>query len=291
MQSKGVVQIVVGACLFGLIPFFVRYSTELNLTTIVFGRAFFAALFALILIRFSPKKETTFLRNKKSDVFHLLIWTLCLLFAILSYFLSIKKGSVAIAGTMMGMHPIFVVLFSIIFFKERIYKLTYISCLLAIIGGVLILSNTNELTGTTINGVLYGFASALFLGLNFTYYLKYLSHFSSSKLVFLQNALQLPVLLPFLLFNSSKINNNGWVAMLFLGVVCTGLAYFLAYNGSRVVKTQYIGVLQMIENVIPVILGVYLYNEKIEEIQFLGILIILFSAVLVSIKSNHSNNT
>ena len=79
--------------------------------------------------------------------------------------------------------------------------------------------------------------------------------------------------------------------MLFLGVVCTGLAYFLVYNGSRVVKTQYIGVLQMIENVIPVILGVYLYNEKIEEIQFLGILIILFSAVLVSIKSNHSNNT
>jgi drug/metabolite transporter (DMT)-like permease len=290
LQTKGVIQIVIGACLFGLIPFFVRLSPNLNLATIVFGRALFASIFALVLIQLTPIKEKSNSVNRNKDVYHLIMWTLCLLFAILSYFLSIKKGSVAIAGTMMGMHPIFVVLFSILFFKEKIFRLTYISCAIAIIGGVLILSNTNDSTGATLEGVFFGFASAFFLGLNFTYYLKYLSHFSSSKLVFLQNVIQLPILFPFLILSPLQIDSIGWMAMAFLGVLCTGLAYFLVYNGSRVVKIQYIGVLQMIENVIPVVLGVYLYSEKLNSIQFSGILMILFSAVLVSLKTNHSSN-
>ncbi|MBI1836693.1 MAG: EamA family transporter [Flavobacteriia bacterium] len=285
MNAKGVVQIIIGAGLFGLIPFFVRYAPDLNVASIAFGRACFATLFALILMFFIKDSA----KNQKEislqySLFHLLNWSVFLTFAIVFYFLSIKNGSVAIAGTMMGMHPVFVVLFSYLLFKEKIFLKTYLSCLVAIIGGGLIAFANNANSSATFEGSIYGLLSAVFLGINFTYHLKYLTHFSSIKLVFFQNALQLPILLPFVFIFPSKLSSEGWTSIVFLGIVCTGLAYFLVYNGSKFVSKQYIGVLQMIENIIPVFLGVIIYHEMIHLQEISGIILIVLSALLISVK-------
>lgn len=289
MKNKGSIQIIMGASLFGLIPFFVRLAPELNITSIAFGRACFASLFALLLILLtkSKTKENSKVSIGKS-IFHLMNWTLFLTLAIVFYFLSITKGSVAVAGTLMGMHPIFVVFFSVFLFKEKISRNTYWSCFIAIIGGVFIAFQSGPSTSSTLEGAIYALLSALFLGINFTYHLKYLTHFSSVKLVFFQNVLQLPILLPFVFLYPSKMNADGWISIVFLGVVCTGLAYFLVYNGSKFVEKQSIGLLQMIENVIPIILGFYLYNEMISILQFIGIALILISSVIMTKKSKVS---
>ncbi len=122
--------------------------------------------------------------------------------------------------------------------------------------------------------------SAFFLGLNFTYYLKYLKGFSAGKLVFYQNVLQIPLLLPFALNNPGKFSSSGILAMIYLGVLCTGIAYFLVYSGSQTVKKQYIGVLQIIENVIPILFGVLLFKEVLNFQMILG-MVILFASILI----------
>lgn len=284
MKNKGSLQIILGAILFGLIPFFVRFAPELNISSIVFGRACFATLFAFLFLIFKQEKKNEIVFSKRKSLFHLINWSLFLTLAIVFYFLSIKKGSVSIAGTLMGMHPIFVVLFSIILFKEKLIRITFFSCLLAVLGGVFVVYQSNDLATSTFEGAIYALFSAIFLGLNFTYHLKYLTHFSSIRLVFYQNILQLPLLLPFVFLFPSEITVNGWIAITFLGIICTGLAYFLVYNGSKYVPKQSIGILQMIENVIPIFFGVYLYNESISFIQIIGIMLILLSSVLVTIK-------
>jgi drug/metabolite transporter (DMT)-like permease len=284
MKNNGSLQIILGSILFGFIPFFVRFAPGLNISSIVFGRACFAALFAFIFILLTKKKKQLASNTKKNSFFHLINWTLFLTLAIVFYFLSIKKGSVAIAGTLMGMHPIFVVLFSVLLFKEKIIRTTFLACLIAIIGGVFVAYQTKCFSSSTVEGSLYSLLSAFFLGLNFTYHLKYLSHFSSIRLVFYQNILQLPILLPFVFLYPSKLNADGWISIAFLGIVCTGFAYFLVYNGSKYVQKQSIGILQMIENVIPIVLGIYLYNEEITLLQIIGIVLILLSSVLITIK-------
>jgi drug/metabolite transporter (DMT)-like permease len=287
MKNKGSLQIILGAILFGLIPFFVRFAPELNISSIVFGRACFATLFAFLFLIFKQEKKNEIVFSKKKSLFHLINWSLFLTLAIVFYFLSIKKGSVAIAGTLMGMHPIFVVLFSVLLFKEKIIGITIISGVVAIVGGIFVTFQSDGLTGSTIEGAIYALLSAFFLGLNFTYHLKYLTHFSSIRLVFYQNILQLPLLLPFVLLFPSEITTNGWIAISFLGIVCTGFAYFLVYNGSKYVQKQSIGILQMIENVIPIILGIYLFNEEITFLQIVGIVLILLSSVLIAIKKTN----
>jgi len=131
---------------------------------------------------------------------------------------------------------------------------------------------------------LYALGSAFFLGLNFTYYLKYLKGYSAGKLVFYQNILQIPILIPFALNNPGTFSTSGFISIICLGVFCTGIAYFLVYSGSQTVKKQNIGILQIIENVIPIVFGVLLFKEQLNLQMIFGIVILFASILIISIE-------
>ena len=118
MPNRGSIKIIIGSILFGLIPLFVRYGSDLSIASIALGRAIFAALFARAYLYFTKEKVTFhFAQLKTKTFFHFLNWTFFLTLAIVFYFLSIQTGSIALAGVLMGAHPIFVVLFVFLFFK------------------------------------------------------------------------------------------------------------------------------------------------------------------------------
>ncbi len=283
MDRKGAIKIIIGACLFGLIPVFVRYGNELSIQSRILGRAIFATVFAWVYLSVTKEKVVLKIKHIYTKTFiHFVIWTLFLTFAILFYFLSIQLGSVTLSGVLLGVHPVFVVFFVFLFFKERISVKTWIACLIAILGITLISIFHSSETSGTIGGSFYALLSAFFLGLNFTYYLKYLKAFTAGKLVFYQSILQIPILLPFAILDSGKITFEGIISIICLGVFCTGIAYFLIYSGSKTVKKQHIGVLQIIENVIPIVIGVAIYQEKICFESIIGILFILISVVMIS---------
>lgn len=286
MANSGSLKIIAGACLFGLIPLFVRYGEELSIVSIALGRAIFATLFARIYLGYKKEKVATGLKKIDSMTFlHFIVWTVFLTLAILFYFLSIQFGSVSLSGVLLGVHPVFVVLFVFLFFREKITLKTWVSCFIAILGIILISGITSSEIDSTIAGSLFALASGFFLGLNFTYYLKYLKGYSPGKLVYYQNILQIPLLLPFAIYNPGIITFSGIIAVICLGVFCTGIAYFLIYSGSQTVKKQHIGVLQIIENIIPIILGLFLFQEEVQMIAYCGILLILISVLMISFET------
>lgn len=283
MANSGSLKIIAGACLFGLIPLFVRFGDELSIVSIALGRAIFATLFARIYLGLKKEKVANGLKKfNAATFFHFMIWTAFLTLAILFYFLSIQFGSVSLSGVLLGVHPVFVVLFVFLFFREKITPKTWMSCFLAILGIALISGISSSSADGSILGSLYALVSAFFLGLNFTYYLKYLKGYSPGKLVYYQNILQVPLLLPFAIYNPGVITSSGIIAVICLGVFCTGIAYFLIYSGSQTVKKQHIGVLQIIENIIPIILGLFLFQEEVQMIAYCGILLILISVLMIS---------
>lgn len=283
MPNRGSIKIIIGSILFGLIPLFVRYGSDLSIASIALGRAIFAALFARAYLYFTKEKVTFhFTQLKTKTFFHFLNWTFFLTLAIVFYFLSIQTGSIALAGVLMGAHPIFVVLFVFLFFKEKIRLKTLISCLLSIVGVILISGFTSGNSQGSILSSLYALGSAFFLGLNFTYYLKYLKGYSAGKLVFYQNILQIPILIPFAFNYPGTFSTSGFIAIICLGVFCTGIAYFLVYSGSQSVKKQNIGILQIIENVIPIVFGVFLYKEQLTFQMIIGMVILFASILLIS---------
>lgn len=286
MGNTGSLKIIAGACLFGLIPVFVRYGAELSIVSIALGRAIFATLFARIYLAVKKEKVATSLTKFNSKIaFHFIVWTLFLTLAILFYFLSIQYGSISLSGVLLGVHPVFVVLFVFLFFKEKITLKTWISCFLSILGIFLISGITSSKLDGAIYGSLFALASAFFLGLNFTYYLKYLQGYSAGKLVYYQNILQIPLLLPVAIYDPGTITSSGVISVICLGVFCTGIAYFLIYEGSQSVKKQHIGVLQIIENIIPIILGIFLFQEQIQFIAMIGVILVLVSVLMISLEA------
>jgi len=283
MPNKGSIKIIIGSILFGLIPLFVRFGSELSIVSIALGRAIFASIFALIyLIATKEKMRFSIQQLKTKTFFHFINWTIFLTLAILFYFLSIQTGSIALAGVLMGLHPVFVVFFVFLFFKEQIRLKTIVACLLSILGIFLIAGYSVENSSQSISSSLYAIASAFFLGLNFTYYLKYLKGFSAGKLVFYQNILQIPLLIPFAIYNPGNLTSSSFISIICLGVFCTGIAYFLVYDGSQTVKKQYIGVLQIIENAIPIIIGILIFGECINTKMAIGMLVLFVSVLLIS---------
>jgi len=287
MPNRGSIKIIIGSILFGLIPLFVRYGADLSIASIALGRAIFATFFARVYLYFTKEKVSFhFTQLKTNTFFHFLNWTFFLTLAIVFYFLSIQTGSIALAGVLMGAHPIFVVLFVFLFFKEKIRIKTLISCLLSIVGVILISSFTSVNSQGSLLSSLYALGSAFFLGLNFTYYLKYLKGYSAGKLVFYQNILQIPILIPFALNNPGTFSISGFISIICLGVFCTGIAYFLVYSGSQTVKKQNIGILQIIENVIPIVFGVLLFKEQLNLQMIFGMVILFASILIISIEKN-----
>ena len=287
MPNRGSIKIIIGSILFGLIPLFVRYGADLSVASIALGRAIFATFFARVYLYFTKEKVSFhFAQLKTNTFFHFLNWTFFLTLAIVFYFLSIQTGSIALAGVLMGAHPIFVVLFVFLFFKEKIRIKTLISCLLSIVGVILISGFTSVNSQGSLLSSLYALGSAFFLGLNFTYYLKYLKGYSAGKLVFYQNILQIPILIPFVINNPGTFTTSGFISIISLGIFCTGIAYFLVYSGSQTVKKQNIGILQIIENVIPIVFGVLLFKEQLNLQMIFGMVILFASILIISIEKN-----
>jgi drug/metabolite transporter (DMT)-like permease len=271
-MNRGALQIVAGAACFGLIPLFLTACSSDSAILIACGRAAFASLFAAI---FLVIRKNSF-RLTLKQFCHYFIWSMQLTLAIVFYFLSIQCAGHAIPGMVIGLQPLFVAMFAFILFRERISPRTWMSCALALVGIVLLSGFLpgKEVEGT---GLLYALFSAFLLGINFTYHLKFLHGESAYRLVFFQNLFQLPILAVVLFFVPFHFVLSDLLPFALLGVICTGAAYILIYAGSKSVKKEHIGILQLIENVIPVFTGIFFAHEQLTWSAVAGISLILFA--------------
>jgi len=75
---------------------------------------------------------------------------------------------------------------------------------------------------------------------------------------------------------------DGWLAITFLGIFCSGIAYIFWYDALKVLPAARVGTFLYIEPVVTVIVSFLLLNEKIYLVGLLGGLIILLGVWLVN---------
>lgn len=275
MKNRGALQIIAGASCFGLIPVFVSGCDGLSPWQIVFGRALAAVVFSAVFIKTGGGS----LRPEKNLLGHYFTWSFFLAAAMICYVLSIRYAGMTVAGSLLGLQPLGVMLCVRVFFGERAGKPMLAAGITALAGVVLLsMGETGNAKGWT--GIVFGLLTALLLGLNFTYHLRFLPGSEAGRLVYLQNLFQLPLLIPFLFLESGTITGAGLMNLAAMGLVCTFLAYYLIYKGSQLVSKHLIGLLQVVENIIPVILGVTCFNETMNGWKYAGVLLILAGLLL-----------
>jgi drug/metabolite transporter (DMT)-like permease len=83
----------------------------------------------------------------------------------------------------------------------------------------------------------------------------------------------------------SEIRNlslNGWLAILFLGIACSGLAYIFWYDGLQAIPSSQVGVFLYLEPLVAVIVAAIVLDESIILASILGGVTILLGVWLVN---------
>ena len=79
-----------------------------------------------------------------------------------------------------------------------------------------------------------------------------------------------------------NIATDGWLALGFLGILCSGVAYIFWYDALKVLPVAKVGTYLFIEPVVTVIVSFLLLNEKITLAGLLGGMVILLGVWLVN---------
>jgi drug/metabolite transporter (DMT)-like permease len=80
----------------------------------------------------------------------------------------------------------------------------------------------------------------------------------------------------------SNIPWDGWLAIVFLGVFCSGIAYIFWYGALKVLPVAQTGAFLYIEPIITVIVAAVVIQEAVSLASLVGGLAILFGVWLVN---------
>jgi len=80
----------------------------------------------------------------------------------------------------------------------------------------------------------------------------------------------------------SALTFNGWLGMIFLGVLCSGLAYIAWYDALQVLSTAGTGVFLYIEPLIAMVVAFFVLSEPITVASLAGGAVILLGVWLVN---------
>lgn len=276
----GILQILLGAGLFGLIPILLRFGKGIPASNLLFFRGFFGAIFLYFLIKSTKKTLAKFNEEKLKLVFFAVVFLL----AAGSYFVALRLIDIASAVLLLYSQTIFIVILSRLWLKEKISGYTYISVILSIVGIILIVSPTDFKFNDNFIGYLLGISAAFWGALNFMMPKKYFKSYDTYSLTFYQSLIQIPIMFIFIILYPPTFTVANIGIFIIIGAVCTGLAFLLIYTGSRKVPGQYIGILQTTEAIVPIILGIIIFAEIPSITVIVGGILLLIGYVLIAIK-------
>ena len=271
---RAVLEITAAAILFGLIPIIVRYST-LDSYTLALGRVFFAVLFLFVWVKFTKRKLQK-LSEKRSQLF---LFGLLHALTIIFFFVAIKLIPTAIAVLLLYAGAVYLVVLSHFFLKEKIERITLVSLVISLFG-LLLIFYTRELI---LNwwGYLAGFLAGLCMAWVFLIGKIIRREYDQFSMVFYQNIIALPIMLPLILFSQFTFTFENISILIFLGFFCTTIAFLLLYSGMKIVKGQKLGILLLMEVVVPIVLSLMLFREIPGIMEAIGGVLIFVGYVAI----------
>lgn len=179
--------------------------------------------------------------------------------------------------------PVLIMAASPFVLKERLTG-TNLCCMMASILGMALVSGIIGSRGSASGmGMLLGLAAAASYA-GFTLMNKFTKEISSLDATIAQLGVAAVVLLPYVLFAGGfaqlqwQAQNLWW--LLILGVVHTGLGFFLFFSSIQCLKAQTAAMLSYIDPVTAIVLSTLFLHEKMESTQLIGACLILGAAFL-----------
>ncbi len=285
----GSVLIILAGCFWGSMGIFVRRLGTYGFSPIqiVSIRVTLAALiFALVL--FVKDREGFKISFRDLPLFlglgfgSILFFTVC-------YFTAITMMSLSTAAILLYTSPVWIMLMSVLFFREKLDKKKVIALVLAFSGCVLVSGISGG--GMTPIGLLVGLGSGIGYGLYSilgTIALRKYSPYTVTTYTFVFAAIgSWGICGPADMINkfSSATGLGFLIVFCCLTALITAVIPFLAYTlGLERVEASKAGIIATIEPMVATLIGVVVFSEPLTIMSGLGILLILSAVVILNLK-------
>ncbi|WP_308447207.1 DMT family transporter [Alkalihalobacterium chitinilyticum] len=277
--------IAAGAALWGTIGLFVQelYSLGLTPLQVVTLRVSCAVSFLLIYSLF-VNRQWLRVQLKDSPLF---IGTgiISIVFFNWCFFVAIQETSISVAAILLYTAPAFVLILSRFLFKELLTARKVLSLILTLFGCILVveLLPNGSMTMTTV-GIIAGLGSGLFYGLYSIFgkfALRKYHPMTVTIYTFLFAALfTLPVSQVWTWIghlNDVKL----WIYAGSLGLFPTVLAFIFYTKGLKQVEAGKASIVATLEPVVAAFIGMIFYSEILTLWQYLGVVCVIFSVIIV----------
>ena len=174
--------------------------------------------------------------------------------------------------------PVIVTLVCPVLFKERLTGKQIICFVMSTLGLVLITRIGTSGGGRDLIGILFGFGAAVLYAtvivLN-----KFIKNVEGIHSTFLQFLAAMVVLIPYVLMTSGvtlgSMDGIGWMNLLIVGLVHTGVTYCMYFSSLRELTGQKAAILSYIDPLVAVIISVTILGESMTLWQAVGGVLIL----------------
>lgn len=284
-KTKAYLCIICGAALWGLIGIFVRQLAAQGFTPlqIVNVRNFTSAVCITPLLlglgkeqfRFALKDLWMFLGT---GVISVAFFNFC-------YFSCIQASSLAVAALLLYTAPAFVMLLSLVLFKERFTAMKGAALVATFLGCGLV---TGALLGElklSLIGILYGLGSGIGYALYSIFGKFALKKYSSYTITAYTFYFAFLATLPLADYGScvGQWNFDTFTGALGLGLLCAVVPYILYTMGLKHVEAGKASILATIEPVVASLVGVALFAEPMTMLKLVGMVLVLGSVVLLEL--------
>ena len=284
LQTKGVILAIISAICYGMNPLgaLFLYEEGLNVNSVIFYRFIFASI--LLAIFMLIKKDSFYLKFK--EIIFLALLGLLFGISAISLFNSFLYMDAGLASTVLFIYPIFVAIIMALFFKEKNSIITILSIIFAFLGVVLLY----ESDGANVSN--FGIFLVIVSSLCYAIYIVIINQYlkiSALKVTFYSMLFCTITILIHSFFDSSLnimplVNFNMWFYTIFLALVPTIISLLFLIKAIQLIGSTSASILGALEPLTAVLIGVYVFNEKITFWLVIGIVFILFGVILIVLK-------
>ena len=261
---------------FGTLGLFVR-NISVSSGELALYRAILAA--ALIGIFLLVTRQTIPIRTIRKSLPLLLLSGCAMGFNWILLFQAYKYTTVSVATLSYYFAPVLVTLACPILFREKMGAKQWICFAMSTLGIVLITGLGDLGSGSNhLIGILFGLGAAC-LYATVVLLNKFIKDVEGIHRTFLQFLAAIAVLIPYVALTSGvtvhTMDTKGWICLLVIGLVHTGITYCLYFSSLRELPGQKAAILSYIDPLVAVLISVTVLQEHMSLSQVLGGLLIL----------------
>lgn len=300
-QKQAKIMLCLSMIIFGTLGVFTR-NIAVTSGELALYRAILAAL--LILGYFGITKQKIDFKSIKKELVFLLFSGMAMGANWILLFEAYKHTTISAATLSYYFAPVIVTIVCPILFREKLGKKQMLCFIMSTLGLVLIIGFENMGDGNHLLGILLGLGAAVFYAtvilLN-----KFIKNVEGIHRTFLQFLAAIAILIPYVLVTSDmeflKTDNLvafrtgdlmvgaeftdvfhflvenavGWICLLTVGLIHTGITYCMYFSALKELKGQEIAILSYLDPLVAVAISFFILGEPMTIWQMLGGILIL----------------